>query len=68
MTRFQYDSLIAVFLDRWRLEMHSFQLPVGEMMVNLEDVAILFGFPLGASQWGLLTSPTLGDWISSLGS
>jgi hypothetical protein len=51
MMRFWYDSLIVVFLDWWRLDMHSFHLPVGEMMVSLEDVAMLFNLPLGVSRW-----------------
>jgi hypothetical protein len=48
MMCFLYDSsLITAFLDRWRLETHSFRLPVGEMTVSLEDVAMLFSLPLG---------------------
>jgi hypothetical protein len=48
MMCFLYDSsLITAFLDRWRLDTHSFRLPVGEMTVSLEDVAMLFSLPLG---------------------
>jgi hypothetical protein len=53
MTHFQHDSsLIAAFLDRWRLETHLFHLPVGEMMVSLQDVVMLFGLPLGRPDGG----------------
>jgi hypothetical protein len=48
MMCFLYDSsLITAFLDRWRLETHSFRLPVDEMTVSLKDVAMLFSLPLG---------------------
>jgi hypothetical protein len=38
LTRFNYDApLIAMFLDRWRPETHTFQFSVGEMTLSLED-------------------------------
>jgi len=44
--RFQFDmSLLAALLDRWRPEMHTFHLPVGEMTPTLQDVAMLLGLP-----------------------
>jgi hypothetical protein len=42
LTRFNYDApLIAAFMDRWRLETHTFHFPVGEMTFSLEDAAML---------------------------
>jgi hypothetical protein len=34
---------IAVMVDRWRPEIHSFHLPCVEMTVTLEDVAMIIG-------------------------
>ena len=43
---FQFDmSLLAALLDRWHPEMHTFHLPVGEMTLTLQDVAMLLGLP-----------------------
>jgi hypothetical protein len=37
LTRFNFDApLMAAFMDRWRLETHTFYLPVGEMTLSLE--------------------------------
>jgi hypothetical protein len=46
LTRFNFDApLIAVFMDRWRPEMHTFHFPVGEMTLSLGDAAMLGGLP-----------------------
>jgi hypothetical protein len=34
---------ITAMVDRWRPETHSFHLPCGEMMISLEDVAMILG-------------------------
>ena len=35
--------LITCLIKRWRLETHTFHVPVGEMMITLHDVAIIIG-------------------------
>jgi hypothetical protein len=36
LTRLNFDApLIAAFMDRWRLEAHTFHLPAGEMTLSL---------------------------------
>ena len=37
---------ITALVDRWRPETHTFHLPLGEMTVTLEDVAMILGLPI----------------------
>uniref|UniRef100_A0A8I6WFN3 Aminotransferase-like plant mobile domain-containing protein n=1 Tax=Hordeum vulgare subsp. vulgare TaxID=112509 RepID=A0A8I6WFN3_HORVV len=37
---------ITALTDRWRPEMHSFHLDIGEMTITLEDIAMIFGLPI----------------------
>ena len=34
-------SLVTCFVERWRPETHTFHVPVGEMMITLQNVAII---------------------------
>ncbi|QHO28684.1 uncharacterized protein DS421_7g218840 [Arachis hypogaea] len=57
--RFEYDNpLISAFVERWRLETHTFHLPWGECTVTLEDVAMHLGLPID----GEPVSGTLKSW------
>ena len=38
-----HGELISVLIKRWRLEMHTFHLPIVECTTTLEDVAVLLG-------------------------
>jgi hypothetical protein len=58
LTRFSYDApLIAVFMDRWRPERHTFHFLVGEMTLSLEDVAILGGLSCVGEAMGSIDIP-----------
>ncbi|RYR79208.1 hypothetical protein Ahy_A01g004040 isoform B [Arachis hypogaea] len=41
-----FHPLLAALVERWRLETHTFVLPVDEVTVTLEDVAHIFGLPI----------------------
>jgi hypothetical protein len=59
LTRFNFDvPLIAVFMDRWRPETHTFHLPVGEMTLSLEDAAMLGGLSCAGEVMGPIDIPT----------
>ena len=36
-------GLITSLVKRWCLETHTFYLPIGEMMITLQDVTIILG-------------------------
>jgi hypothetical protein len=68
LTRFNYDApLIAVFMDRWRPETHTFHFLVGEMTLSLEDAAMLGGLSCAGEAMGR-SIPARGTLTSLLGS
>ncbi|KAL8515626.1 hypothetical protein ACS0TY_014350 [Phlomoides rotata] len=38
--------LITALVERWRPETHTFHFLVGEVIVTLQDVAIIYGLPI----------------------
>ena len=53
--RFYFNqSLIAVLVDRWRPETHTFHLPCGEMTPTLQDVSYLLGLPCAGAAVGVI--------------
>ncbi|RYR31580.1 hypothetical protein Ahy_B01g056406 [Arachis hypogaea] len=40
------ESLVSAFVERWRLEMHTFHMPFGECTLTLQDVAFQLGLPV----------------------
>jgi 2-polyprenyl-6-methoxyphenol hydroxylase-like FAD-dependent oxidoreductase len=58
LTRFNFDALlITAFMDRWRLETHTFHFPVGEMTLSLEDAAMLGGLSCASEAMGPIDIP-----------
>ena len=53
-------ALLSAWVDRWRPETHTFHLPVGEVIVTLQDVTMLFGLPLDGAPIGPVV--VLVDW------
>ena len=39
-------KLINAFIERWRLETHSFHLSHGAMTITLQDVKVIMGMPI----------------------
>ncbi|KAL0344397.1 UNVERIFIED_CONTAM: Serine/threonine-protein phosphatase 7 long form [Sesamum angustifolium] len=45
--RIQYDChLITALVERWRSETHSFHFRVGEVIITLQDVQVIWGLPI----------------------
>jgi hypothetical protein len=56
--QFNYDTpLIAAFMDRWRPETYTFNFPIGEMALSLEDVVFLGGLPCDGEAMGPIDNP-----------
>ncbi|XP_016185685.1 protein MAIN-LIKE 1-like [Arachis ipaensis] len=40
------ESLVSAFIERWRPETHTFNMPFGECIVTLQDVVFQIGLPV----------------------
>jgi hypothetical protein len=61
-SRFGFDyQLVCAILDRWHPETHNFHFPWGEIVVTLEDVALLFRLPCSGEPMGAV-EPPLDPW------
>ena len=39
-------ALITALVEHWRLKMHTFHLPHGEMGITLQDIEVMLGVPV----------------------
>ncbi|XP_075667920.1 serine/threonine-protein phosphatase 7 long form homolog [Castanea sativa] len=53
-------ALITAFVERWRLETHTFHLPHGEMTITLQDMEDITGLPIEGEA---MVGPTKRTWI-----
>ena len=60
LCHFKIDHhLVTALVERWRLETHTFHLPVGECTITLEDVALQLGIRVDDKP---VTGATYYDW------
>jgi len=43
---FSNPTIVSVFSERWQPEINIFHLPVGEMIITLDDVATILKVPI----------------------
>ncbi|KAL4336694.1 hypothetical protein AHAS_Ahas12G0035800 [Arachis hypogaea] len=60
------NLLVPALVERWRLETHTFVLPIGEVTVTLEDVAHIFGQPIDGEPVSGWTDSS-GEFVQSQG-
>lgn len=51
--------LISALVERWRLQTNSFDLPIGEMTITLQDISCLWGLPISGK---LIVGQSDGNW------
>ena len=59
--------LLSAFVDRWRLETHSFHFPCGEVTMTMQDVAMILGLPLeGNAVTGIVNGDGWRDTVEAV--
>ncbi|KAL8090544.1 hypothetical protein AgCh_039842 [Apium graveolens] len=61
-------GLIAVLVERWRPETHSFHLPLGECSITLQDVGVLTSLPVNGDPVIGVTPTVDEEWSAIVGS